>query len=227
MLVYSSGAGFLLGYLWTRLSFGLAIKEADIGLVARRIEKFEAEIRADHHSLLLVTRQLSQTHGEPRVPQEELNAAVIKATRHTKVRVFYDAVAARQDPGRLDQSISVFRALIASDTGETFHRPHAELGYALKDQAQPDWEAAEQALTRAIEIRNRVRDTGYGSYEFNRAVCRIHLKRSRELILTDFTKAAGDEWVRSWTLDDQTLEWFKQNDLIGWWPPTGVGSANA
>lgn len=125
ILLYFSGAGFLLGYLWTRLSFGLAVKEADKGLVERRIEKIEADVRADTLAVSLVTRQLSSAHGDSRISDKELEDAVAKATRLTKVKIFYDAITARRDGERIDQSIPVFKALIAADRSKVFS---SELG---------------------------------------------------------------------------------------------------
>jgi tetratricopeptide (TPR) repeat protein len=214
IMIYFSGAGFLLGYLWTRLSFGLAIKEADKDLVERRIEKFEADIRADHQALLLTTRQLSPARGETEVAQDDLNEAVAQATKHTKVKIFYDAVTARQDPERAQQAIPVFQALIKSDTADMYHQNHANLGYALKDKPKADYAAAEEALTKAIEIRDRLAEGGYGAYEFNRAVCRVHLGRPKEEIVKDFKRAAEDMWVREWSLDDRALvEWLTKNQV--------------
>jgi tetratricopeptide (TPR) repeat protein len=215
VLVFYSGVGFLFGYLWTRLSFGLAVKEADKGLVERTIEKFEAEARADGRALQLVARQLSPTNGETGVSQVDLNAAVAESTRHARIRIFYETVTARHDTERRDQSIPVFLALIESDKrADRYHRNHAELGYALKDKSKPDWEAAEQALSKAIEVRDRVGDSDrYGAYEFNRAVCRIHLNRSKEEIIADFQKSATDEWVRTWQFDAPIAEWLRQNRI--------------
>ncbi|MDX0140802.1 hypothetical protein GOC46_28865 [Sinorhizobium meliloti] len=212
ILVYFVCVGFLFGYLWTRLSFGLAVKEADQGLIGRRIEKFEAGVRADNRALLLVTRHLNLAPGtEPGVPQKELDDAVAQTTVLGRVKIFYEAVGARVDDARREQSIPVFRALIATDKQERFHRNYGEIGFALKDQSKPDWEAAESALTKAIEIRDRIGDPGYGGYEFNRAVCRIRLGRPKEEVIADFRQAATDEWVRTWTFNDPAINrWLSE-----------------
>jgi hypothetical protein len=47
------------------------------------------------------------------------------------------------------------------------------------------WAEAEEELTKAIEIRDRVGDRGFLLYEFNRAYCRIRLDRPREESLSD------------------------------------------
>jgi hypothetical protein len=128
------------------------------------------------------------------------------------VEIFYDAVNARSDNERIDQSIPVFKALIASDIGDRFHRNHGELGHALKTKSKPDWAGAEQAFTKAIEVRDRIGDTGFADYEFSRAWCRISLDRPKEEIIADFKKAAQDDWWRHYELDD-TYEWFQTNNV--------------
>jgi len=213
ILLYFSIGGFLYGYLWTRLRFGLAIKDADKGLVERKIQAFEAEMRADALAMSLVARQLSPGHAETSVAQAELDGALKKASKPAKVRIFYDAVAARRDTDRREQVEPVFRALIASDTSSRYYQNHAELGYALKDKANPDWQAAEQALTKAIEIRDKVGESTDGWFEFNRAVCRIKLKRDAQEIVADFKRAAEDPYVRKWPLNDDVQSWLKQNNL--------------
>jgi hypothetical protein len=101
--------------------------------------------------------------------------------------------------------------LIASDTADRFHRNHGELGYAPK----PDWKAAELELTKAIEIRDRIGESGYGGYEFNRAVCRVHLNRPTGDIVADFRKSARDKWVRNWKPQEDAAvsEWLQQNNI--------------
>ncbi|MFZ1431451.1 MAG: hypothetical protein WAS21_32410 [Geminicoccaceae bacterium] len=214
LLVSFSGGGFMLGYLWTRLSFGLAIKEADQGLLERRIEKFEADIRADHQALLAATRQLTPSRGETGLSQEELNSAIRNATEHTRIKIFHDAVAARRDQKRAENAIAVFNALIGPDTAEKVHQLHANLGYSLKDKLPPDWDAAEKSLTKAIEVRDRAGEHGWGAYEFNRALCRIHLDRPVEEIVLDLKEAAKDKWVREWSFDDRLLiDWLRKNQI--------------
>jgi len=95
-----------------------------------------------------------------------------------------------------------------------FHRNWGELGYALKDKAAPDWEAAEKALTEAITIRDRLSEEGYGGYEYNRAVCRIWLKKPVDEIEADLKAAAAkDQWVRVWDFDPHTSRWLTENNL--------------
>ena len=209
--IYALTSGFLLGYLWTRLYFGTAVRQADQGLVGR-IEKWEREARNDAKALSLVARQLNLTAGESPVLEDELKSAVVKASSNTRTRIFYEAVAARRNDERRELSIPVFLALIASDTASIYHQNYAQLAYAMKDKATPDWTEAEGLLTRAIEIRDRREEGGFGEYEFNRAVCRIQLQRPVSDIEQDLKKAATDDWVRSWSLG-RYENWLKANEL--------------
>ena len=72
----------------------------------------------------------------------------------------------------MEQTIPIFRALIASDPEKRFHRNHGQLGYALKDQRTPAWSQAEAELSEAITIRGNP-GSNYHLYEANRAICRI------------------------------------------------------
>jgi hypothetical protein len=109
-------------------------------------------------------------------------------------------------------SIPVFRALIASDTAKVYHHNHAELAYALKDKAVPEWAEAEEQLSTAIEMRDRRGEHGYGEYEFNRAICRINLGRDPTEIVADFKRAAEDETVRTWSVK-RWAKWFSDNGV--------------
>ncbi|MBY3206429.1 hypothetical protein [Rhizobium laguerreae] len=114
----------------------------------------------------------------------------------------------------------MFQALTAVDNQQRFHRNYGELGFALKDQSQPDWAAAESALSKAIEIRDRLGAPGFGEYEFNRAICRIHLDRPRDEVEKDFRQAATDEWVRTWKPDDREVQRWLTETGLSW---SGLG----
>ena len=210
-IIYFLTSGFLLGYLWTRLFFGVAIRQADQGLVGR-LEKWERNARNDAKALSLVTRQLNRSAGEAAVSEEDLKVAIANATKLTKTRIFYDAVAARRSDDRRAASIPVFQALIASDTEKVFHRNQAELAFAYKDKAAPNWPEAEKLLSEAIEIRDRLEEDDWYEYEFNRAICRIQLGRTVDEVVADFKKAAGDERVAKWPLK-RWSSWLSANQL--------------
>ncbi|MCA9131391.1 MAG: hypothetical protein KDB22_30115, partial [Planctomycetales bacterium] len=187
ILVYFGIAGFLLGFLWTRLYLASAFREVDIGWILSRvdaadkkIDEFQKQAEADVLALNLVAKQLAPDPEAAMVPQHELNAAVSAASQSVRAQIFNQAWRLRVDNWRddkplMERCIPVFEALIASDLGKQFHQNHGQLGYALKDKQQPDWKAAEERLVTAIKRRGPVKDNGHGFYEFNLAICRIML----------------------------------------------------
>jgi hypothetical protein len=123
----------------------------------------------------------------------------------------------------MERTIPIFRALLASDP-ERFHRNYAQLGFALKDQREPDWAEAEAILTRAIELRDEGGEQGYPYYEFNRALCRIMQDQqflrqqpsspeTREAIVADLRVAAAGGWRRAVFTDPTTKAWLDGNGI--------------
>lgn len=178
-----------------------------------------------------MSRQLEG--DEKKIPaQTELDKALSNASRATRSHAFYRAQAQRERNWRdeftkpiMARTIPVFQALAASDRDNVYHRNYAQLGYALKDKPKPDWKAAEDALTRAIDIRGDPRLSNWHSYEFNRALCRIHQdadflanqptpKEKQAPIIADLRVAATDLWVMQWARDAPAIrQWLQLNHL--------------
>ncbi len=183
ILMYFSVSGFLFGYLWTRLFLGSALVEADaLSRVERKLDAQQVQAQADAAALTLANQQLQASGTAQAIPVERLRDAIGKASVPVKIQIFYQAEQIRRDnweePSKkplMERTIPVFQALVDDDADKRFHRSWAQLGYALKDQRNPDWQRAEQVLTTAIQIRGRADVHGYALYEFNRAVCRINL----------------------------------------------------
>ena len=195
LVAYSTVAGFLTGYLLTRLYLTPAFKRADVEGLRSRVEKAEKVSRQaqeaaeeagrkatsavrDVLALGLVDRQLNPKPGDQPVSQEELSEALEAATPALRAQAYLRAQRQREaswktNPAIMERTIPVFRALIASDSDGRYHRNHADLGYALKDKRPPDYAAAEAALTEAIRLRDSRHNPGWRIYEFNRALCRI------------------------------------------------------
>jgi hypothetical protein len=197
LLSYSTVLGFLFGYLWTRLFLAGALRVADQAAIGNLVEKVrevsdkvetterklnelkkQSELDAD--ALNLAYRHLNPSQDLPPVSQSDLDAAVAAASRPVKVQIFNQAWQVRSENWReaaskpkMERSIAVFRALIRSDVKNEFHMNHGQLGFALKDQTQPDWVEAEKELSVAIELRGPWNERGWVFYEFNRAFCRI------------------------------------------------------
>jgi hypothetical protein len=188
--------GFLVSYLWTRLYFGNELKKADMEIaneqkiaenkikiaeVESKVNEREKQEKIDEKAIMLVQRQLNPASDTDQVPQKELDEAIKAASSKIKVQIYYLAQNNRsenwKDPAAkiiMERSIPIFRALIASDPDDNYHLNHGQLGFALKDQRQPNFKEAESELTKAIEIRGSWKEEGWLFYEFNRALCRIH-----------------------------------------------------
>jgi hypothetical protein len=237
-------SGFLFSYLWTRLFLPGAFRQADLSALVNRVEKTTREVKQvnkkleelekqtelDAAALSLAQRQLNPSNDIPPVLQEQLSDAIKVTSRPIRVQIFNQAQNTRNENWRtnkakMELAIPIFRALVESDTERKFHRNHAQLGYALKDQESPDLAAAEAELTKAIELRGPWEDNGWLFYEFNRAICRIMQDEAfrsgqpskpdvRDKILTDLRAVAQHDLKKQLILDSPDIKkWMSQNGL--------------
>jgi hypothetical protein len=227
--------GFLLSYLLTRTRVASAFRQSELEVITRRAarlasgdvqERLNEQAIRDAAALSLVERVLNPPPGTPTVTQEELNAAMLAASPSVRVQVFHRARQLRQatwqnSKDRMAMTIPAFRALVASDVDGKYHRGHAQLAYALKDQTHPDWAAAEQELSAAITIRGPS-STGWLLYEFNRALCRIQLDpgtlpsspEARDAILGDMQQASrSPHLMRLLQQEPVVVSWLSRNSL--------------
>ena len=242
--------GFLPGYLWTRLYMGGLLARAERRQVEELQNKMEqvrsdveqvrsamqdalAQDKRDATARELADRQLTLTLGDPGVTQQALNEAIAAASESVKATIFNLASRQRTDYWRDDKSkvertIPIFQALVASDPKEENFRYRGQLGYALKDKTVPDYGAAEEMLTKAIQIRDRNIKQGWRMYELNRAQCRIHLDRAfdekrpsskedRDKILADLREAAKYprifDIIKDDPLDSTITDWASLNGV--------------
>lgn len=241
LLLFYAVAGFLQGYLWTRLYLPGALHEADTAkqalAEARRATAAVAQVQEqqvkDAAALAIVQRQLDPTPGEPPPDAAQLTAALANASPPVLAHVFARAHDTRkenreQNNARMALTIPIFRALADNDVAGNFHRNHAQLGYALKDQARPtddDLRAAEQALTRAIQIRDAQGVGGWSWYETVRAICRIRLdpeyragktstETARAAILADLGAGRGHRYPQEIIARDKDIRaWLERNNV--------------
>lgn len=233
--------GLLAGYLWTRLYLASAFSRADreahrvlhtmshaVSRMQERLSHQEDQATVDANALSLLHRWLAPESGEPQISQQELRDTLRRASPSIKVHAFYRAQGLRSDTWRSDKAlmertIPIFEALATSNE-DRFHRDYAQLGYALKDQREPDWEAAFAALDKAIEIRGTWKENGWVMYEFNRAVCRIELdedfqagrpssRSATEGILADLRAAAHSSYVREQLATSPVRDWLELNEI--------------
>lgn len=230
IIIYFATCGFLLGFLWTRIYLPQAYRWSDelvalaehVGALGQQVSRNAAQVgelsdqvQRDARALELVRRQLNATTDAEEIDQNELNEAIGAASANTQTLALSLARTIRKehsqatgDKKRLGRTIPIFRALAYADTNNDDYRSAAALGYALKDKQPPSWAEAEEELTRAIAIRDRLGIQGWRMYEFNRAICRISQdpgfnsdpKRPaapeiREAILADLHCAATEAFV--------------------------------
>ncbi len=173
----------------------------------------------DSKALELVNRHLDS--GEKEQDVKALKEAIKGASRTVLFEIFKEARAVRtanwnKDVTLMERTIPIFEALIDNSAGEKFHRNHAQLGYALKDQGGPDdtkkdWEGAYRELTKAIDLRGQEGDEGFLMYEFNRAICSIKLGKDFDAITRDIRLAASRSALyKRLKESDIIVNWAKQ-----------------
>jgi hypothetical protein len=232
LILYIIG-GFLSSYLLTRTRVTRQLFASDLDLVtARAVHQATIQVqqtvdrreRVDVLALSLVDHVLNPSPGTLPPKQEDLNEALIEASDTICIQTFIRAHQVRQttwrnDKERMARTIPIFEALIAADTLNKYHRNHAQLGYALKDLPNPKWREAEEALSEAITRRGSSPE-GWLFYEFNRAICRIHLDpvrsgfsapERREAILEDI-RATGPLMAKL-TQVPEVSDWLKRNSI--------------
>ena len=230
LLIYFAICGFLVGFLATRLKLPGAYAQADLAQLASKVDKLQEQAELDARALSLVQRQLNPGADDSGISQEEMNAAIQAASPPARNQAFFMAQEVRSEnwrdwetKPRMARTIRIFRAL--SDTDDSNHAYHAQLGFALKDQREPDDEEALSELTKAIERRGSWREHGWLFYEFNRAICRIRLDQAsrpnlrsdeatKNAIIDDLYSASHAPALDELIQKDATISnWLQFNDV--------------
>jgi hypothetical protein len=245
ILVFYTICGFLISYLWTRIYLAGALRQADLAVVGHKLAQMENKVseiekqaELDAQALSLVQRQLNPGSGSPPISQEEFNSTILPVSSKFKAQIYYLAQDARSQNWKdrqtkpvMERTVPIFRALIASDKDEIYHLNHGQLGFALKDQRQPDWAAAEAELNKAIEIRGPWESHGWLLYEFNRALCRINLDpafaqgqeanaETKKRIVADLKAAVSARELEEIIAGEPTIQkWLTSNKIK--WPKLG------
>jgi tetratricopeptide (TPR) repeat protein len=214
--VHFSVCGFLFGYLWARLYLLEAFRAADL---LKRVERLSSQM-LDLRAKDLVESQLDR--AKPEVSESELKEAIRKASQPAREKILDRAKEVRKEalptlaPIIAGRTIPVFQALIDSDTANLFHHNHGQLGRALQDLGK--WKQSENELTKAIQIRDRLRRGGWSYYELKRAIARIRLdtespsSRDKDQILADLRRAHTEHSEK--ILRDKDIQaWLKRNAL--------------
>jgi hypothetical protein len=233
VLIYFSVSGFVFGFLWARLYLPRWFAEADeVKQLEEKVTQLEERQQADAKALELVIRLLNPQEEDKPVLDQEVAAAIKAASVAARTQIFYQAQRASGDTkadgyeSKLEGAISIFRALIASDVKERFHRNHSELSYALRRKKPPDLQMAVVAITKAIEIRAKLKRKGWRYYEFQRARCLIKQDSSfenrqpsnpdlRKRVIADLRVACTDtnRWDSWFTPDSSVRQWMEFNNI--------------
>jgi hypothetical protein len=224
-------SGFLIVYLMTRVYLGRVFAQADelMEYVDEKInevkEAQQAQEDRDVAALAGLNRQLEPESSGTAITPGELAELARAASPLVRAQMFQRAREKRKrgsgdDIARAGQ---IFQALAQADKEDVFHRNYAQLGYALRDQPEPDIPGAEAALTKAIRIRDRKGEKGWRLYEFVRALCRIQQgpggtdpspAEVRDPILSDLRAAATIGHLRKAILaDPATRSWLGRNGV--------------
>ena len=248
VLAFFGTWGFLLGYLLTRTYLTAAFRAFDVEQLTARVAKEAAESatmtaenrelarnQVDANALALIDRQLRARLTDETIDPSALSDALRRASAPIREQAFTQAQAQRrgnwpwrlqlaQDAERatqmqqaMERGIPIFETLIDADPDDA--RFHAELGYALKDQREPQLDRAASELTEAIRLApQQTLPTDY--LHFNRALVAIELegqgqKIERDLVLSDLRSAMlGRASVREIVQDDGTVRsWLQRNAL--------------
>lgn len=186
-------------------------------------EKIDQIQEIDTEAKELVTRQFDE--GESLKDIQKLKETIQKASKNARFEIFKEARAFRKkcyDDKKfplMKRTIPVFEALINNEAGEQYHRNHAQLAYALKDQggdneAENEWQKAYDELGKAIALRDKEGVEGFFMYEFNRALCGMKLGIDNSKILEDVKKAKQDDFIVEIIKKDKTTqEWVSSNKI--------------
>jgi hypothetical protein len=202
--------------------------------VHTRMNQREEQEQRDIKALELADIQLSDTMGP--VADKDLIEAIKVASPAALESLFQRAKEARHHAWVLrekggethqitERTIPLFQGLLASHYGKQRHRYHAQLGYALKDQDQPEWEMARDSLDSAMALLEESGRPMSPFYKFNWALCAIEIDaRANRSGATppEMRKAIADAIVQGsdfWKLKAAILEhkgihaWLERNRL--------------
>ena len=214
--------GFVASYLLTRLRAAGAFRTFEIAQITQQL--LDDQAARDATALELLERTLNPASGVAPPSQEQLNQAIAAASPLIKAQAFLQASRQRQaswnrdsEKEKMERTIPVFKALIASDTDRRYHRNHAQLGYALKDSRQPLWAEAERALAEAIKRRGPRQ--GWILYEFNHALCLIHLDpnaasaETRDVVIADLAVVGSSKQGPGLLKTREITDWYTRSGI--------------
>ncbi len=144
----------------------------------QRIDEKELQEIQDAKTLEMTDQYLNSS-TDVVIPDKDLLEAIENASPKTKVEILNEAKAVRsenwkEDKDKMEKTIPIFESLAKATQEIESHRVYGQLGFALKDQSNPDYQGAINNLNKAIDIRDKNKVKGFSWYEFNRAMSRIY-----------------------------------------------------
>jgi hypothetical protein len=180
LLVYFTVCGFVFGFLWARLYLPRWFRDADeIQILEEKVNQIERRQATAARALTLMDQLLNRDPDDPPGDEAAVAEAIAKAPRAVRAQMFRQAEAISNNNKvdyyneKMDGVVKILKGLIKSDTDDRYHRNHSALAYALRRKTPREWAQSESEFTKAIEIRDKQASTGWKSYEFQRARCRI------------------------------------------------------
>jgi len=177
-------------------------------LFSRQLEKLygdpiKNQVKTDLDVINYVCRYISPQADDDLLRDARFPELIKSLTDFGKNVVFQLAKVNRRLNRRINtnlmcRSIPIFQALIDSKPQPQMedHKYFGQLAFALKDQEESDlakinesFKKAKDLLDRAIELRDKYEIEYF--YEFNRAICNVHLESNpdKESILSDLNYA--------------------------------------
>jgi hypothetical protein len=214
ILVYFISAGFLTGYLWTRVELTRAFNDSTL---SKRVSDLEEQSEIDAKAIASIDRWLNHhpAQQDEDKARGDMMDAIKSASSLAKARAFVTAddykrnVPAAKIREAGDFTLPIFQALVEADNDGIFHRNRGQYAFSLMTQSNPDWSKALNTLQEAIKIRDGSKDPGWSEYEFARAICNIKLD-SQAKTKTDKKSAIDADLKKA---DDLKLDQGKRDRL--------------
>ena len=192
--------------------------------IHEEVDAINERFKRDQAAMYISLKQLAAPRQD-REFHEEIARAIKTASDQARLQIFINARLLRRntwnkDKARMERTIPVFKALADADASDAngHGRKHfywAEYGYTLKDKQVPDWLGAFENLDNAIRIREEQRDApSHATYEFNRAICGIHLNKNKDQIVADLREAYSCETNHGRVEESADItRWLAENKL--------------
>ena len=221
--------GFLIVYLWAYV-FLFQIQNSMCNEILDTVDaKLQNSDNNNKKAIDLANIQLNLPKDSNNIADNDLYDAFNSASGNVISSIFFKAVTQRKlywndaaNIHKVDKTIPIFQTLIKIGNETEFPENYAELGYALKDKALPDYKNALANLNIAINgFKGNERCSPFIPMAFfNRAICRINLDANfqiakpsdtdnKNLIQNDLDEASKDENLKQKVTDDNLIKKWK------------------